>query len=49
MGFYIEPYSKAIIGLSEFEGKILKCDPKHRIDDEFLEYHKQEFLRINEG
>ena len=49
LSFYIEPSSKAIVGLPEFDGRFLTCDPKHRIDDTFLAYHKREFLRVNDS
>ena len=44
--YYIEPDTKEIIGLDGFKGKKLHIHSKHKIEKQFLEYQKTEFLKI---
>ena len=43
LAFYIEPKTKNIVGLKNFLNKKIFLKPKHKIDDEFLEYQKKRY------
>ena len=45
--FYIDADTLEIKGLSEFEGKKLNLSRKHKINSEFLEYHKHPYEKAN--
>jgi len=45
--FYIDPENLEIIGLNDFENKKLSMNPKHKIDKDFLNYHKKEYMKNN--
>jgi len=45
--FYIDPEVLDIIGLDKFENKRLRVNNKHKIDKNFLNYHKEQFLERN--
>ena len=40
LAFYVEPESLKIIGLNDFEERHIKVLNRHRLDKQFLEYHK---------
>ena len=43
MGFYIEPYTKAIVGLAEFEGK-MPCELcQDVVKDWYSKWHRQHY------
>jgi len=45
LSFYIEPSNMEIIGLEGFQNKRLFCHPKHSIETNFLEYHKERYKK----
>ena len=45
--FYINPDNMEIVGLDDFKGKKLNVHRRHRIDNEFLNYHKMKFFEKN--
>ena len=45
--FYIEPETLTIIGLENFENSRLTVDKKHKIEKDFLNYRKEEYLINN--
>lgn len=45
LSFYIESSNMEIIGLKSFQNKKLFCHPKHNIDINFLEYHKERYKK----
>lgn len=45
--FYIEPETLTIIGLENFENRRLTVDKKHKIEKDFLNYRKEEYLINN--
>lgn len=46
-GFYIEPESFEIKGLTGFEGKKITLNKKHKIENRLLKYHKKEYKKNN--
>ena len=44
LSFYIEPDNLEINGLDGFKGAKLFVQKKHKLEREFLEYHKQQFI-----
>ena len=44
--YYIDPVNLEIVGLDDFKGKKINNDKRHKINDEFLQYHKEIFLKI---
>ena len=49
LGFSIEPKSLAIVGLMNFEGRMLTIDKKHGLGANFLQHHWQRWVEANEG
>ncbi len=47
LSYFIDPDTLYIKGLDEFEGKTLEVHSQHRIDIQFLDYHKKQFLNNN--
>ena len=45
LSYYIEPETLQIRGLSELNGRKLTVSSRHKLSKEFLEYHKQLFLK----
>ena len=45
--FYVDPESFEIIGLNDFKNKKLNISPRHKIDKDFLNYHKKEHMKNN--
>ena len=45
--FYISPENFEIVGLDGFEGKSITTIKKHKIKTEYLEYHQEQYLKIN--
>jgi len=45
--FYIEPNNFEIIGLNNLNNKKITINKKHKIDKDFLIYHKHEFFKNN--
>jgi len=45
--FYIDADSLEIIGLSDLKGKKLNIHSRHKIDKDFLNYHKKEYIKNN--
>ncbi|MCW9034710.1 MAG: HNH endonuclease [Rhodospirillales bacterium] len=45
--YFIDPNTFQVIGLIDFNGKKINIHPKHKIDTEFLEYHKEQYLKNN--
>ena len=43
--FYIDPENLKIIGLNDFKNKKLNISPRHKIDKDFLNYHKKEYMK----
>jgi len=46
-GYYIEPDTLEIKGLEGFEGKKITINKKHKIDNELLRYHSDQFKKNN--
>ena len=46
-GYYIEPDTLEIKGLEGFEGKKITINKKHKIDNELLRYHFDQFKKNN--
>ena len=49
LGFSIEPKSLAIVGLMNFEGRMLTIDKKHGLGANFLQHHWQRWVEAHEG
>jgi predicted restriction endonuclease len=47
LSFYIEPVNLEINGLDGFKGSKLFVQKRHKLESEFLEYHKQQFINKN--
>ena len=45
--YYIESDNFEIIGLEDFKSKKLNIHPRHKIDIEFLNYHKKKYFENN--
>ena len=45
--FYVDPESLEIIGLNDFKNKKLNISLRHKIDKDFLNYHKKEYMKNN--
>ena len=45
--FYIDPITLKIIGLENFEGKIINISKKHKIEKDFLAHHQSEYYKKN--
>ena len=45
--YYIESDNFEIVGLEDFKNKKLKIHPRHKIDIEFLNYHKKKYFENN--
>lgn len=48
LSFYIEPANYDIKGLSDLAGSKLRIEKGHNPDAEFLEYHKQQYIRVHD-
>ena len=44
--FYVDPKTLHICGLKGFEGQKIRLSKKHKLDPEFLEYHKDLYKRV---
>ena len=44
--YYIDPVNLEIVGLDDFKGKKINIDKRHKINSEFLQYHKELYLKI---
>ena len=44
--FYIDPTSFELVGLTGFENSKIKVLKKHKLDAEFLEYHKSQYEKV---
>ena len=44
--YYIDPVNLEIVGLDDFKGKKINIDKRHKINSEFLQYHKELFFKI---
>ena len=47
LAFSIEPSAKKIVGLTDFDGKLLTVHKKHRLDDAFLKHHWKRWTEEN--
>jgi len=45
--FYIEPETLEIIGLDEYKGTSISINKKHKVNVEYFEYQKQQYLQKN--
>ena len=45
--FYIEPETLEIVGLEEYKGKFISLNKKHKVNVDYFEYQKQQYLQNN--
>jgi putative restriction endonuclease len=45
--FYIDPKTRRVHGVQEYEGKKINLSNKHKLDSSFLEYHKKKYENKN--
>tara|TARA_B100000780_G_scaffold256616_1_gene205903 strand:- start:10 stop:903 length:894 start_codon:yes stop_codon:yes gene_type:complete len=48
LAFYIEPSDMEIVGLEDFSNKKLFFKPRHKVDVNFLKYHKERYKNTND-
>ena len=48
LAYYIEPSTFLIKGLDDFEEKSLRKNKRHKVDPEFLLYHKEQYAKVSQ-